>query len=75
MVTRLGTVGGVVLAQLLGLRGSHMQTSASLDDLGGLLKTLEHMEYYGEVGRWCSEDVLAVVVEDKVGIDVAGPDR
>jgi hypothetical protein len=35
VVTRLGAVGRVVLALWLVLRGSHMQTSASLDDLGG----------------------------------------
>ena len=52
-----------------------MQTSTSLDDLGGVLKTLENLEHYGEVGRRRSEDVLAVVVEDKVGVEVAGPDR
>jgi len=40
-----------------------------------LLKTLEHLEHCGEVGRRCSRDVLAVVVEDKVGVEVAGPDR
>jgi len=50
VVARLGVVGRVVLAQLLGLRGSHMQTGVSLDDLGGLLETLEHLEYRGEVG-------------------------
>jgi len=49
--------------------------SASLDDLGGLLKTLENLEHCGEVGRQCSEDVLAVVVEDKVGVEVAGLDQ
>jgi hypothetical protein len=38
VVARLGAVSRVVLAQLLGLCGSHMQTSASLDDLGGLLR-------------------------------------
>jgi hypothetical protein len=57
------------------LRGGHVQTSASLDDLGGLLKTLEHLEHYGEVGRWRSEDVLAIVVEDEVGVEVTGSDR
>ena len=35
VVARLGAVGRVVLAQLLGLCGSRVQTSASLDDLGG----------------------------------------
>ena len=74
VVARLGAVGRVVLAQLLGLRGGHVQTSTSLDNLGGLLKTLEHLEHRGEVGRQRSEDVLAVVVEDEVGIEVAGPD-
>ena len=52
-----------------------MQTSASLDDLGGLLVDLEHLEHCGEVGRWRSEDVLAVVVEDEVTVEVAWPDR
>ena len=47
VVARLGVVGRVVLAQLLGLRGSHMQTSASLDDLEGLLEALEHLEHRG----------------------------
>ena len=75
VVTRLGAVGRVVLAQLLGLRGGNVQASTSLDDLGGLLKTLEHLEHRGEVGRQRSEDVLAVVVEDKVGVEIAGPDR
>jgi len=46
-----------------------------LDDLGGLLKTLEHLEHCSEVGPQCSEDVLAIVVEDKVGVEVAEPDR
>jgi hypothetical protein len=50
VVTQLGAVSRVVLVQLLGLRGGHMQTSASLDDLEGLLKTLEHLEHRGEVG-------------------------
>ena len=49
--------------------------STSLDDLGGLLETLEDMERCGEVGRWRSEDVLAVVVEDEVAVEVAWPDR
>ena len=49
VVTRLGAVGRVVLAQLLGLCGSHMQTSAGLDDLGGLLEALEHLEHRGKV--------------------------
>ena len=75
VMARLGTVGRVVLMQLRGLRGGHVQTSTSLDNLGGLLKTLEHLEHCGEVGRWRSEDVLAVVVEDKVGVEVTGPDR
>jgi len=75
VVARLGAVGRVVLAQLLGLRGGHMQASTSLDDLGGLLKTLENLEHCGEVGRRHSEDVLAVVVEDEVGVEVAGKDR
>ena len=52
-----------------------MQASTGLDDLGGLLKTLEHLEHCSEVGRRRSEDVLAVVVEDEVGIEVAGLDR
>ena len=72
VVARLGAVGRVVLAQLLGLRGGHVKTSASLDDFGGLLKTLEHLEHCGEVGRRRSEDVLAVLVEDEVGVEVAG---
>jgi len=59
----------------MSLRGGHVQASTGLDDLGGLLKTLEHLEHCGEVGRWCSKDVLTVVVEDKVGVEVAGPDR
>ena len=50
VVARLGAVGQVVLAQLLGLSGSHVQTSASLDDLEGLLEALEHLEHRGEVG-------------------------
>ena len=49
MVTRLGAVSRVVLAKLLGLRGTHMQTSMSLDDIGGLLEALEHLEHRGEV--------------------------
>jgi hypothetical protein len=49
--------------------------SASLDDLGGLLETREHLEHRGESDRWCGEDFLAVVVEDKVGIEVARSDR
>ena len=60
---------------VLGLRGSHMQASASLDDLGGLLETLEHLEHHGKVRRWRGKDVLAVVVEDKVGVEFAGPDQ
>ena len=49
--------------------------SASLDDLGGLLETREHLEYRGESGRWCGKDFLAIVVKDKVGIEVARSDR
>ena len=75
VVARLGAVGRVVLAQLLGLRGGHVQTSTSLDDLGGLLKTLENLEHCGEVGRWRREDILAVVVEAEVGIEVARLER
>jgi len=45
-----------------------------LDDLGGLLKTLEHLEHCDEVGRQRSEDILAVVVENEVSVEVAGPD-
>ena len=75
VVARLGTVGRVVLAQLLGLRGSHMQMGASLDDLGGLLETLEHLEYRRKVSRRRSEEVLAIVVEDEVGVEVARLDR
>ena len=75
VVARLGAVGRVVLAQLLGLCGGHVQTSASLDDLGGLLKTLEHLEHRGKVGQRRSKDVLAVVVDDEVGVEVAGADR
>jgi hypothetical protein len=82
VVARLGAVVRVVRAQLLGLFGSHMQTSVSLDDLGGsldnlggLLGTLEHLEHHGEVGRWRGEDILVVVVEDEVGVKVTGPDR
>ena len=52
-----------------------MQTSASLDDLGVLLEALEHLEHRGKVGRRRGEDVLAVVVEDEVGVQVTGPDR
>ena len=75
VVARLGAVGRVVLAQLFSLCGGHVQTSVSLDDLGGLLKTLEHLEHCSEVGRRRSEDVLAVVVEDEVGVEVARPNR
>ena len=75
VVTRLGAVGRVVLAQLLGLRGGHMLTSASLDDLGGLLEALEHLEHYGKVGRQRGEDVLVIVVEDEVGVEVVRSDR
>jgi hypothetical protein len=71
VVTRLGTVGRIVLVQPLGLRGSHMQMSASLDNLGGLLDALKHLEHRGEVGRWRGENFLAVVVEDEVGVEVA----
>ena len=71
----MGAVGRVVLAQLLGLLGSHVQMSAGLDDLGGLLVALEHLEHRSEVGRRHGENVLAVVVEDEVGVEVAGPDR
>ena len=49
--------------------------STSLDDLEGLLEALEHLEHRGEVGRWRGEDVLAVVVEDEVGVEVARSDR
>ena len=49
--------------------------SASLDDLGGLLETLGYLEHRGKVGRRHGEDVLAVVVEDEVGVKVAWPDR
>ena len=75
VVTRLGAVSRVVLAQLLRLRGSHVQASVSLDDLGGLLEALEHLEYRGKVGRRRSEDVLAIVVEDEVGVEVVRSDR
>ena len=75
VVTRLGAVGRVVFAQLLGMRGSDMQASTSLDDLGGILEALEYLEHRGEVGRWRGEDVLAVVVEDEVGVEVARSDR
>ena len=75
VVARLGAVGRVFLAQLLGLRGSHMQTGASLDDHGGLLEVLEHLEHSGEVGRRRGADALAVVVEDEVGVEVAWSDR
>ena len=47
VMTRLGAVSRVVLAHPLGLRGGHVQTSASLDDLGGLLEALEHLEHCG----------------------------
>ena len=71
VMTRLGVVGRVVLAQLLGLRGSHMQMSTSLDDLGSLLEALEHLEHRSEVCRWHGEDVLAAIVEDGVSVEVA----
>jgi len=58
--------------QLLGFCGSHVQTSASLDDLWVLLEALEHLEHSGEVGQRHGNDVLAVV--DEVGVEVAGPD-
>ena len=70
VVTRVGAVSRVVLAHLLGLRGSHVQTSAGFDDLGGLLETLEHLEHRSMIGRRCGKDVLAVVVEDEVGVEV-----
>ena len=44
-------------------------------DLGGLLHALEHLEHHGQIGRGCGEDVLAVVVEDEVGVEVAWSDR
>ena len=75
VVTGFGVVGRVILAQLLGLRGSHMQTSTSLDDLEGLLEALEHLEHYGEVGRWRGKDILVIVVKDEIGAEVARPDR
>jgi len=75
VMTRWGTVDRVVLAYLRGLRGGHVKTSPSLDDLGGLLVALEHLEHRGQIGQKCGEDVLAVVVEDKVGVEVAWSDR
>ena len=49
--------------------------SASLDDLGDLLETLGYLEHRGKVGRRHDEDVLAVVVEDEVGVEIARSDR
>ena len=39
------------------------------------MKTLEHLEYSGEVGRRRGKDVLVVVVKDEVGLEVTGPER
>jgi len=74
-VARLGAVSRVVLAQLLGLHGGHMQVSTGLDDLGGLLEALEHLEHRGDIGRWRGEDDLAIVVKDKFVVEVAWSDR
>ena len=49
VMTQVGAAGRVAFAQLLGLSGGHVQASTSLDDLGGLLKTLEHLEHRGEL--------------------------
>ena len=49
--------------------------SSSLDDLRSLLEALEHLEHRGQVDRRRGEDVLAVVVEDEVGVEVPWPDR
>ena len=73
--TRLGVVGRAVLAYLLGLCGGHVQTSPILDDLGGLLETLKYLEHRGQVGSRRGEDVLAVVVENEVGVKVPCPEQ
>ena len=49
VVVRLGAVSRVVLAQLLGLCGGHMQASAGLDNLEDLLEALEHLEQHREL--------------------------
>ena len=49
--------------------------SPCLDDHGGLLETLKHLEHRGQIGRRRGEDILAVVVEDEVGVEVPWPDR
>jgi hypothetical protein len=73
--TQLGAIGRAVLAYLLGLCGGHVQTSPSLDDLRGLLETLKYLEHHGQVGSRHGKDVLAVVVEDEVGVKVPCPER
>ena len=70
VMTRLGAISRVVLAHLLGLCGSEVQASGSLDDLGDLLEALKHLEHSGQVGRQCGEDILAVVVENEVSVEV-----
>jgi hypothetical protein len=38
-----------------------------------LRKTLEYLEYGSHVCRWCSEDLMAVVVQDELIFEVPGP--
>jgi hypothetical protein len=50
-----------------------VETSASFFNLRSLGKDFEYMEYSGHVGRWCGEDLVAVVVQDELVLEVLGP--
>jgi hypothetical protein len=50
-----------------------METSTGFCNLRGLRKTLEYLEYGGHVCRWRGEDFVAVVVRDKLVLEVPGP--
>ena len=42
-------------------------------NLRSLVKVLEYLEYGGHVCRWRGEDLVAVVVQDKLVLEVPGP--
>jgi hypothetical protein len=67
---RLRLVVGVLLPYALSLGCCNVEVSTSFCDLGGLRKTLEYLEYSGHVCRWRGEDMMVVVVQDKLTFKV-----
>ena len=71
--TRLRSVTRVLLSQTLSLSCCKMKASTCFLEFKGVGECLEYLEHIGHVGGWGGEDIMAVVLQDKLIFEVPQP--